>query len=428
MKIITGGIAAAKGFQAVGVACGIKKKKKDLALIVSSRPCSAAGVFTTNVVKAAPVVWDKAIIDAGGPVHAIVVNSGNANACTGARGMIDAQATAAHAASALESLELRETAVSGMKAENILVCSTGVIGVPLPMDRLLCGITAASAMIVSGSSSAHSTDSAASAASADDAAHAILTTDTTEKVMAVSCEIGGKTVTIGGMAKGSGMIHPNLATMLAFITTDAGISTSLLQELLGDSIADTFNMISVDGDTSTNDTVLVLANGASGVVVEKEQAGWDEFSDAFTYVLGHLAREIVRDGEGAGHFIEVNVSGAATKGDARILARSVISSNLVKTAFFGADANWGRILCAMGYSGATFNPDLASLWFISHAGTIQVVREGMPLAFDETQAKKILMEKDVTVKAVLGDGEEDATAWGCDLSYDYVRINGDYRS
>lgn len=410
MEIITGGIAAPKGFSAAGIACGIKKRKKDLALIVSSRPCTAAGVFTTNLVKAAPVVWDKAVVDAGQPVHAIAVNSGNANACTGAKGLADTEATATHAASVLSQT------IPGITEKQVLVCSTGVIGVPLPMDRLLSGIKNAVDVL----------DSSETAAA--DAAQAILTTDTAEKVIAVSCKVKGKTVTISGMAKGSGMIHPNLATMLTFVTTDAEISSACLQELLGNSIADTFNMISVDGDTSTNDTVLVLANGASGAFVSPGQEGWQEFSEAFSYVLGYLAREIVRDGEGAGHFIEVNVSGAATKADARTLARAVTTSNLVKTAFFGADANWGRILCAMGYSGASFTPDSASLWFSSPVGTIQVVRDGMPVLFDEVEAKKILLEKDVTVKAVLGDGAEEATAWGCDLSYEYVRINGDYRS
>lgn len=411
MEIITGGITAPQGFRAAGAACGIKKRKKDVALVVSDTPCTVAGAFTTNLVKAAPVLWDKKIVDTGAPVRALVVNSGNANACTGDKGYEDTCSTAAFLSHVLS------RSMPPVSPEEILVCSTGVIGVPLPMENLFLGIEDAAAHLGSDD------------ACAEDAASAILTTDTTLKTIAVRCtlEKGGQIV-LGGMAKGSGMIHPNLATMLSFVTTDASLSSTDLQKLLGHGIQDTFNMISVDGDTSTNDTLLVLANGASGLQIEQGTADWDIFSEAFLHVLGHLAREIVRDGEGGGHFVEVTVTGAETIQDARLMARSVISSSLVKTAFFGADANWGRILCAMGYSGARFNPGSVSLWFSSAQGSLQVVEKGMPLAFDEEVAKKILLEKDVKVLARLADGEASAMAWGCDLSYEYVRINGDYRS
>ena len=406
MKIIDGGITASLGFSAAGVYCGIKKRKKDLALVVSDRPCTFAGSFTTNVVKAAPVVWDQQIVASSPTVRSILVNSGNANACTAAQGDEDCRTMARLAAEAL-----------GITAEEVLVCSTGVIGVPMPMEPIREGVALASGAL------------AATREGASDAATAICTTDTFTKEVAVSLEIDGLPIHIGGMAKGSGMIHPNMATMLSFITTDATIEKGELQKLLGSSIVDSYNMISVDGDTSTNDTVLVLANGASGSSpLSPAHPGWEAFKRAFEYVHTALAKLIVRDGEGAGKFLEVIVEGAKDKESARTLARSIISSNLVKTAFFGADANWGRILCAMGYSGAGFDPLKVDLYFISEKGQVQVVEGGVPLAFDEHLARAILMEREVITRAVLRDGDAEATAWGCDLSYEYVRINGEYRS
>ncbi|WP_320122310.1 bifunctional ornithine acetyltransferase/N-acetylglutamate synthase [uncultured Sphaerochaeta sp.] len=406
MQIVDGGVTAASGFSANGVACGVKKRKKDLALVYSEVPCSFAGSFTTNLVKAAPVLWDQKLVSSSLQAQAIVINSGNANACTAEQGEKDAHAMAVHTAKTL-----------GLQPEEVLVCSTGVIGLPLPMDKIVAGIDDCAKVLD------------ASRSGASEAATAILTTDTFTKEVAVSLEIDGKQVTIGGMAKGSGMIHPNMATMLSFITTDATIDKAVLQELLGSSIRDTYNMISVDGDTSTNDTVLVLANGKSGCSTLSPSHGeWEAFTEAFLYVHKELAKAIVRDGEGAGKFLEVTVKGAKDKETAQILARSIISSNLVKTAFFGSDANWGRILCAMGYSGADFNPYAVDLFFSSSKGTIQVVSAGTPLAFDEHTAKGILMERDVQTLATLTDGEGEGTAWGCDLSYEYVRINGDYRS
>ena len=410
MKIIDGGITAPKGFLANGIAAGIKKRKKDIAILVSEIPAQAAGAFTTNKVKAAPVIWDKQLIDSGKTMSAIVINSGNANACTGEKGFSDTRDTASYAA------ELLSARGIDTSAEQVLVCSTGVIGVPLPMDTVKEGIKTC----VSGLSK--------ELEAAKSAADAICTTDTFRKEIAVEIEIDGKPILIAGMAKGSGMIHPNMATMLSFITTDAELPASILQELLGTTIIDTYNMISVDGDTSTNDTVLVLANGCSGVSIQKGTLQWEEFCKAFTYVHTFLAKAIVRDGEGAGKFIEVIVNGAKSVEDARILARSVVASSLVKAAFFGADANWGRILCAMGYSGADFNPAGTELSFSSSQGSIIVVKNGEPVSFNEDFAKKILLEKEVTVTAKLNDGESSAKAWGCDLSYEYVRINGDYRS
>ncbi len=393
-----------KGFMASGIHAGIKKIRKDMALIYSGAECTSAGTFTTNRVKAAPVKYDISIRNI--PKHGIIVNSGNANACTSERGDEDARAMAASAASHL-----------GGSAESYYVCSTGVIGVPLPMEKIENGIKG----LVKGLSPS---DEALM-----DASEAILTTDTFRKEASCTIRIDGTEVRLTGFAKGSGMIHPNMATMLAFVITDARIGSSLLQDMLGRSVEDTFNMISVDGDTSTNDTCLVLANGQSGAKEilsgTKEE---EEFRKALNYILGELACLITKDGEGAGRFIEVKVEGAKTKKDARLMARSVVSSNLVKAAFFGSDANWGRILCAMGYSGADFDPDKVDLIFSSDKGSIEVLKAGVPLPFDEAKAKMILLEKSVKVLAVLKDGTEKATAWGCDLTYDYVKINGDYRS
>ncbi|MDY0288709.1 MAG: bifunctional ornithine acetyltransferase/N-acetylglutamate synthase [Sphaerochaeta sp.] len=411
MNIVEGGITAAKGFLANGIACGIKKRKKDLALVVSEQECTFAGSFTTNLVKAAPVLWDQSLVQTQQTVRAILINSGNANACTGEQGKEDTKTMAVLTAQSLT--ENQHPA----KQTEVLVCSTGVIGVPLPMAIVAKGIEEITKGLRPGKEAAL------------EAAEAICTTDTFTKEVAVEVMIGNAPVRIGGMAKGSGMIHPNMATMLSFITTDAQLSKKSLQALLGESVVDSYNMISVDGDTSTNDTVLVLANGMSGSpLIDEQSPHWDSFKEAFLFVHTALAKAIVRDGEGAGKFIEVTVSGAMDKASAQTLARSVVSSNLVKAAFFGSDANWGRVLCAMGYSGSDFDPDKVSLHFASEKGTIQVLSEGQPIAFDEKKAKSILLEREVEVHATVGDGAGTGTAWGCDLSYEYVRINGDYRS
>ena len=411
MNILEGGITAATGFLANGIACGIKKRNKDLALVVSEQSCTFAGSFTTNLVKAAPVLWDQALVKNQETVRAILINSGNANACTGEQGSKDTKAMANLTAQSLTEGQYPTT------EHEVLVCSTGVIGLPLPMETIEKGI----ALISKGLKTSRE--------AALEAAQAICTTDTFTKEVAVEVMIGSKAVRIGGMAKGSGMIHPNMATMLSFITTDALVSKKSLQDLLGESVVDSYNMISVDGDTSTNDTVLVLANGMSGSpMIDEDSPYWDSFKEAFLFVHTALAKAIVRDGEGAGKFIEVTVTGAMDKASAQKLARSVVSSNLVKAAFFGSDANWGRILCAMGYSGADFDPSKVSLHFKSEKGSIQVLSEGQPIAFDEKMAKSILLEREVEVHAKVGQGPGSGTAWGCDLSYEYVRINGDYRS
>jgi glutamate N-acetyltransferase/amino-acid N-acetyltransferase len=411
IKKIDGGLLAAKGFSTCGIACGLKKVKKDIALIHSDAPCSFAGVFTQNIVAAAPVVHDRLVVQDSDFVHSIIINSANANACTGKQGLKDCNDTAEYLAAKL-TYEGKKT-----KSDEILVCSTGVIGVPLPMDTIKKGIDL-------------SVDNLSSNIEAnEDAAMAILTTDKMTKIISYTFDVDGKSVSIGGIAKGSGMIHPNMATMLSFITTDANIDKDTLQKLLGSSIRDSYNMISIDGDTSTNDTVLVLANGASGCkkLVEGTQ-DFETFKEAFDLVHKTLATKIVKDGEGAGTFIEMNVLGAKSDDDAKVLAKSVIKSSLVKAAFFGADANFGRILCAMGYSGAHFSLNSLDLSFSSKKGKICVVDKGMPIPFDEALAKEILLEKEVSVFASLQDGNGSATAWGCDLSYEYVRINGDYRS
>lgn len=402
MEIFEGGVTSAKGFKASGVFAGLKKARKDMAMIVSECEAVAAGTYTTNKVKAAPVLWDMKLTGQG-KARAVVVNSGNANACTGEQGLKDAEEMASYAAGLLST-----------EKELVLVASTGVIGVNLDMAKIKKG----EELLVQSLSDDWK-----------DAAQAILTTDTFAKTAACSVEIGGKTVTIGGMSKGSGMIHPNMATTLSFITTDAAISHDVLQSLLGKTVDDTYNMISVDGDTSTNDSVLVLANGMAGnAEIRKGSAEEAVFEEAFRYVLGTLARMIARDGEGATRFIEMTVKGARTKEDAKTLARSVVSSSLVKAAFFGSDANWGRILCAMGYSGADFDPDIVDLSFVSPKGSIEVLSGGQPVPFDEDKAKEILLEKEVGAVADCHQGDGEASAWGCDLTYDYVKINGDYRS
>ncbi|QUI23926.1 bifunctional ornithine acetyltransferase/N-acetylglutamate synthase [Vallitalea pronyensis] len=406
MKIIKGGVTAAKGYLATGGHCGAKRKNKDLALLQSIKPAHMAAVFTTNQVKAAPVLWNKAVYDMEKDIKAIVVNSGNANACTGEQGMMDAKKMAVTTADVLN-----------IQEEEVLVASTGVIGVPLPIDKISQGIHD---LVGTMSSTLEA---------GNHAAHAILTTDTYTKELAVVMHIGGKEVTIGGMAKGSGMIHPNMATMLSFITTDVNITQKLFRQALAETVEDTYNMISVDGDTSTNDMVLALANGqADNPIIDCVGEDYTVFKEALHELNETLAKLIVADGEGVTKCIEVSVKGAKCKEDARLLSKSVITSNLVKTAFFGEDANWGRILCAMGYAGVTFDPNKVSLCYSSDKGTILLVDQGVPIRFSEEKASEIMSERNIGVEIVLQEGMEGAKAWGCDLSYEYVRINGEYRT
>lgn len=407
MKKIEGGVTAAKGFEAAGVQAQIKyQERKDMALLYSKSPCAAAGVFTSNVVKAAPVLWDKAVVAGGGPVHAVVMNAGIANACTGEQGENDCRETASAAAEQL-----------GLSKEAVLVASTGVIGMQLPMDRIKAGIVQLAKEKQEG------------LAAGQMAAEAIMTTDTVSKQAAVEVTIGGKTVTVGGMCKGSGMIHPNMCTMLAFVTTDVDISRELLQEALKEDVQDTFNMVSVDGDTSTNDTLLVLANAMAGnpKITEKNE-DYRVFAEALHQVNEMLAKKIAGDGEGATALFETRVIHAASKEEARKLAKSVICSSLTKAAIYGHDANWGRILCALGYSGVSFLPDKVELFFESAAGRIAIYRDGVAADYSETKATQILSEPEVRVIVDMKDGSFEATAWGCDLTYDYVKINADYRS
>lgn len=407
MKIIDGGVTAAKGFKAAGMHAGIKKgTKKDMAMIVSSAPCMAAGTFTTNLVKAAPVKWDQHVVYEHGEARAVVVNSGIANACTGAEGYGYCEETAKAAAEAL-----------GIDKDEVLVASTGVIGKQLPIDTIKKGVKDLSGLLLD-------TREAATLA-----AESIMTTDTVKKEVAVEVEIGGKTVTIGGMCKGSGMIHPNMGTMLGFIMTDAAISKNLLDKALKGSIEDTFNMVSVDGDTSTNDTVLVMANGMAGnPEITEENEDYEAFKEALLAVNTYLAKQIAGDGEGASRLFEVQVKHAKDKQTAKVLAKSIITSNLTKCAIFGKDANWGRILCAMGYSGAQFDPLKVDIVMASEKGEIALVENGVATAFDEEKAAEILSPDVVIAKVDVRDGDAEATAWGCDLTYDYVKINADYRS
>ncbi len=404
---INGGVTAPKGFLASGLNAGIKNQtKKDMAMIFSSTPCAAAGVFTTNLVKAAPVKWDKEIVTTSPYVQAVVVNSGIANACTGAEGLGYCADTAAEAAAALN---IPKTAV--------LVASTGVIGKQLPIDKIKSGVTALSKVLGSSREDAKL------------AAEAIMTTDTKSKEVACTLELDGKQVTVAGMCKGSGMIHPNMCTMLCFVTTDAAISHELLQKALSEDVVDTFNMISVDGDTSTNDTVLVMANGqAENTPITKEGEDYKTFCEALHFIMLELSKKIAGDGEGCTCLFEATVIGAKDKNQARTIAKSVVCSSLTKAAVFGHDANWGRILCAMGYSGAQFDPEVVDIWLESKAGTIKIVENGIATDYSEETATKILSEEEVIAKMDIKEGNETATAFGCDLTYEYVKINGDYRS
>ena len=404
MKQISGGICAAKGFKANGIHCGIRKNrtKKDLALIVSDIPAAAAAVYTTNLVKGAPLTVTKAHI-ADGIAQAVICNSGNANTCN---------ANGIEIAEQMSDLLAKELNIS---PKDIIVASTGVIGQPLDIAPIANGIPA----LVAGLS----TDGC------DAAAEGIMTTDTVQKEIAVEFELGGKTCHIGGIAKGSGMIHPNMATMLVFITTDAAIAPAMLQKALSGDIAGTFNMVSVDGDTSTNDMVTVLANGMAGnAPIETEGDDFAVFMKALNTVTVNLCRMIAGDGEGATKLLECIVSGADDLTVARTVAKSVICSSLLKAAMFGADANWGRVLCAIGYSGAPVDVDRVDVSFRSPKGEITVCQNGAGVEFSEEKAKEILLERNIEILISIGDGDITATAWGCDLTYDYVKINGDYRT
>lgn len=407
MEIITGGVTAAKGFKAAATAAGIKyKDRTDMAMIVSEVPAVSAGTFTTNVVKAAPVKWDRQAVESQECAQAIVINAGIANACTGEEGMQYCKQTAKVVQ---EQMKIPE--------EQVLVASTGVIGMQLPIERIENGVKAMVPQLKETLESGH------------EAACAIMTTDTKPKEVAVTFVADGVKITVGGMCKGSGMIHPNMCTMLSFVTTDMAISKELLQEALREDIKDTYNMISVDGDTSTNDTVLLLANGMAGneKVTEKNEI-YDKFVEALNYVNTILAKKMAGDGEGATALFETKVIHADTTENAKVLAKSVICSSLTKAAIYGHDANWGRILCALGYSGVQFDPESIELFFQSKSGSIQIYKDGTATDYSEEEATKILSDEEVTVLVDMKMGEAQAAAWGCDLTYDYVKINADYRS
>ena len=407
LKYIDGGVCAAQGFQAAGIHVGVKTHatwKKDVALIVSDVECAAAGVFTKNVVKSAPIHVTKAHL-VNGKARAVIANSGNANACA-PQGEENAEKMCAAAAKAI-----------GCAPEDMVVASTGVIGQTLNISVIEEGMPALYAAL------------ARSDEASDAAAHAIMTTDTVKKEVAVETVIGGKTVRMGGIAKGSGMIHPNMGTMLCFLTTDCAISPEMIKTALLETVNVSFNRISVDGDTSTNDTCCVLANGLAGnAPITEKGADYDAFLEALQALCVALAKKMASDGEGARHLLTCTVSGAQDEAQAETIAKSVISSTLTKAAIFGADANWGRVLCAMGYSGAEFDPETVDVSFASAAGEIAVCRKGRGLDFDEDQAKKILTEHDVEILVDLHSGSAQCTCWGCDITYDYIKINGDYRT
>lgn len=407
MKIIDDGtVTLPKGFYGAGDHVGIKKEKKDLALIYSEVDALAVGTFTQNVVKAAPVLWDKMVVENYDSARVIAINSGVANACTGDEGIYNNELFASKVADNF-----------GVKKEEVLICSTGVIGEQLPMDKIIEGIAKVKALLNDDQKSG------------EIVAQSIMTTDTKPKHIAVTIELGGKIVTIGACCKGSGMIHPNMATMLGFITTDCNISKELLNKALKEVITDTFNMVSVDRDTSTNDTVLLLANGlANNEKITSENDDYYKFKEALYYVSEYLAKAIAGDGEGATKLLEVQVHGANSIKQAKVIAKSVCTSPLVKTAVYGNDANWGRLLCAMGYSGEEFDPYNVDLSIASEHGTLQLVTKGMATDYSEELATKILSSSEVKAIIDIHNGEYKATAWGCDLTYDYVKINADYRS
>lgn len=407
MQMINGGVTAAKGFEAAACAAKIKyQNRTDMAMIYSEVPCECAGTFTKNVVKAACVKWDQQVVASGAKTQVVVVNSGIANACTGEEGFGYCRETAAAAEKAL-----------GVDASGVLIASTGVIGMQLPIDRIKAGIEVLAEKKCAG------------LASGEEASKAIMTTDTVNKQAAATFELDGKTITVGGMCKGSGMIHPNMCTMLSFVTTDAAITKEALQKALSEDVEETYNMISVDGDTSTNDTCVLLANGMAGnEVITVDSEGYKSFAEALHYVNETLAKKMAGDGEGATALFEVTILNADTKETAKTLAKSVVCSNLVKTAIAGHDANWGRILCAMGYSGAQFDPEKVDLFFESKAGKLQIIENGVAVDYSEEKATEILSQEEVTAIADVKMGDACATAWGCDLTHGYIDINADYRS
>ena len=408
VKVIDGGVTAPKGFLAAGLRAGIKpgKTNKDMAMVYSEVPATVAGTFTRNKVTAAPVQWDRKLVLEQETAQAVVVNTGVANAATGAEGLANSERTAEEAGKVLK-----------LAKEQVLVASTGVIGFQLPMDVILSGVAQLAPAL------AHSRQAAL------DAAEAILTTDTHKKEIAVQFTVGGVTCTMAGMSKGSGMIHPNMGTMLCFITTDAAIDKNLLQQKLREVVDETYNMVSVDGDTSTNDSVLVLANGMAGAPkIEAEGEDLTAFTEALMTICTYLAKQTAQDGEGATRLFTAHVTGAPDRETARTLAKSIITSNLTKAAIFGQDANMGRLLCAMGYSGAEYDPSKVDVTMVSKAGSIKLVVAGAMPAFSEEEALKILEPEEITAEVELHQGDVEATAWGCDLTYDYVKINADYRS
>ncbi|MBD5522758.1 MAG: bifunctional glutamate N-acetyltransferase/amino-acid acetyltransferase ArgJ [Lachnospiraceae bacterium] len=407
MNIIDGGVTAAKGFEAAGVEAGIKYlNRKDMALIYSKKPCRTAGVFTSNVVKAAPVLWDKEVVSHSPYAQAVVINAGIANACTGRQGYECCNKTAQAAADCLQ-----------IPKDAVLVASTGVIGMQLPIDKLTEGVKKLS-------------ETKSDTLEAGQlAAEAIMTTDTISKQAAVTFEVGGKTVTMGGMCKGSGMIHPNMCTMLCFITSDVSISKELMQEALSENVVDTFNMISVDGDTSTNDTLVILANGmAENPEITTKNEDYYKFADALNYINTTLAKKMAGDGEGATALFETKVINAGTKEDARRLSKSVICSSLTKAAIFGHDANCGRIICALGYSGVDFDPEKIELYLENKDKSILVYKDGLMTDYDDDEVSNLLASEEVRALVDMKMGDASACAWGCDLTYDYVKINADYRS
>ena len=406
MKWIEGGVCAPKGFEAAGMHCGIRpnRKKNDLALIVSKTPCTAAGMFTKNIVKAAPVQIDQKAIQYP-TAHAILANSGIANACA-PHDMENGLLMQKAAADAL-----------GIACDEVLIGSTGVIGQDLPGDKIAAAIPELLAKLTSDASGS------------DEAASAIMTTDTVKKEFALEFEVGGKTVHIGGISKGSGMIHPNMGTMLCYLTTDCAISKDMLKKALKDACDASFHRISVDGDTSTNDTLLILANGEAGnPCIPEENDAYDAFYCALKAITQALAKKMARDEEGAKHLITCKVSSCSSEAKAEVLGKAVIGSSLTKAAIFGEDANWGRVLCALGYSGEVFDPEIVDIAFASTAGTIAVCAGGKGLAFDEELAKQVLHEDEVIIDIAMNEGDAEAVCWGCDLTYDYVKINGDYRT
>lgn len=407
MREIQGGITSAKGFKAASCAAGIKYQgRTDMAMVYSEVPCVSAGTFTSNVVKAACVQWDMNIVKTNKPLQAVVINSGIANACTGKEGFDACEATAKGVEKTL-----------GIPFDSVAVASTGVIGMQLPVDKLVAGVEAMAPVL----------DESIDAGTA--ASKAIMTTDTVNKEIAVEFQVGGVTATLGGMSKGSGMIHPNMCTMLAFLGTDVDIEKSLLQEAVSEIVADSFNMITVDGDTSTNDTLICMANGLAGnAKITSKNEDYESFKEALKFVCTNLAKRMAADGEGASKLFEAKVVNAKSVADAKTLARAIVGSNLSKAAIFGCDANFGRFLCAMGYSGADFDQNDVELFFESVNGRLQVFDKGTPIVFDEDKALEIMKADAVTVYVDMHEGAAEATAWGCDLTYDYVKINADYRS